>query len=161
MSDPPSGGEAVSLAAIGVVRSGRTEPIDDAWDEIDARIVLDPERVAAGATKGLEAFSHIEVVFLFHLVPEHSIETGPRHPRGNVAWPAVGILAQRAKDRPNRLGVSRCRLLAVDGLELEVQGLDAIDGTPVLDVKPYMRDFDPRGPVSEPPWVAQLMRSYW
>ena len=73
----------------------------------------------------------------------------------------MGILAQRAKGRPNRIGVSVCELLAVDGLRLRVRGLDAVDGTPVLDVKPYMPAFGPRGPVRQPAWAEELMRDYW
>ena len=70
----------------------------------------------------------------------------PAVPRGNPAWPLVGILAQRARARPNRIGVSTCELLGVDGLTVRVRGLDAIDGTPVLDLKPYIVEFAPRGP---------------
>jgi tRNA (adenine37-N6)-methyltransferase len=73
----------------------------------------------------------------------------------------VGILAQRAKSRPNRIGVTLCELVAVDDLQVRVRGLDAVDGTPVLDVKPYMSAFGPRGAVREPTWVAELMRDYW
>jgi tRNA (Thr-GGU) A37 N-methylase len=100
-------------------------------------------------------------VFLFDRVHHKDIASGARHPRGRVDWPAVGILAQRAKSRPNRIGVTVCELLGVDGLTLEVKGLDAIDGTPVLDVKPYMVAFGPRGVVRQPAWVEELMRDYW
>jgi tRNA (Thr-GGU) A37 N-methylase len=89
------------------------------------------------------------------------VTTGARHPRGNTAWPNVGILAQRAKNRPNRIGVTVCRLLSVDGLRLTVAALDAIDGTPVLDVKPYMAEFGPRGMVRQPAWSSELMSGYW
>jgi len=84
-----------------------------------------------------------------------------RHPRGNPEWPEVGILAQRAKDRPNRLGVTTCRVLSVDGGVLHVQGLDAIDGTPVIDIKPHMQEFGPRGDVHQPSWADELMHGYW
>lgn len=84
-----------------------------------------------------------------------------RHPRGNEQWPKVGIFAQRAKSRPNRLGVSVCRLVAVEALTITVQALDAIDGTPVLDLKPYMREFGPRGEVRQPAWSHELMATYW
>ena len=73
----------------------------------------------------------------------------------------VGIFAQRGKDRPNRIGVTVCSLLGVDGLTLRVRGLDAIDGTPVLDIKPVMRGFLPRGEVREPEWAGELMKGYW
>jgi hypothetical protein len=83
------------------------------------------------------------------------------HPRGNTDWPLVGIFAQRDKNRPSRLGVSRCRLQRVDGLDLHVTGLDAVAGTPVLDVKPYMIEFGPRGEVHQAAWSTQIMRSYF
>jgi len=133
----------------------------DQWGDLEATIVLDPARLAADATAGLEAFSHLEVVFVFHLVHPDDITSGARRPRGRSDWPLVGILAQCAKARPNRIGVSTCELLGVDGLRLRVRGLDAIDGTPVLDVKPYIRAFGPRGAVREPSWMDELMRDYW
>jgi len=110
---------------------------------------------------GLQEFSHIEIVFVFDQVEPADIERGARHPRGNLSWPAVGIFAQRAKMRPNRIGVTVCRLLEVDGLVLRVAGLDAIDGTPVLDIKPYMSEFGARGEVRQPPWSHELMAGYW
>ena len=109
----------------------------------------------------MECFSHIEVVYVFDRVDPKDIQTGARHPRNNRDWPKVGIFAQRGKARPNRLGVTVCRLLAVDGLELSVQALDAIDGSPVMDIKPYMLEFGPRGPVHQPDWTHELMTGYW
>jgi tRNA-Thr(GGU) m(6)t(6)A37 methyltransferase TsaA len=146
---------------IGWVRSGRDEAIDDDWDSVAARIELDPALFTPDALAGLDAFSHVEVLFLFDRVAEAGIERGSRHPRGNPDWPKVGIFAQRAKDRPNRIGSTVCRVVEVDGLRLQVTGLDAIDGTPVLDLKPYMDGFAPRGEVTEPVWATELMRDYW
>lgn len=114
-----------------------------------------------GALSGLNDFSHVEVVYVFDRVAPGAVQSGARHPRGNQAWPQVGIFAQRAKGRPNRLGVSVCELLAVDRLTLAVRGLDAIDGTPVLDVKPYMVEFAPRSPVRQPTWSHEVMAGYW
>ena len=73
----------------------------------------------------------------------------------------VGIFAQRGKNRPNRIGLCTCRIIAVEGLAVEVEGLDAIDGTPVLDLKPAMRGFLPRGELREPAWATELMDGYW
>lgn len=87
--------------------------------------------------------------------------TGARRPRGRTTWPAVGILAQRAKDRPNRLGLTVCRMTGVDGAGIDVVRLDAVDGTPVLDVKPHLAGFGPRGEVREPAWATELMARYW
>jgi tRNA-Thr(GGU) m(6)t(6)A37 methyltransferase TsaA len=152
--------DAFTLRPVGHVRGGRAEPIDDGWDAVTATIALTPE-FGPEALAGLDGFSHVEVVFLFDCVAERAVVAGARHPRGQTDWPKVGIFAQRGKDRPNRLGVTVCRLLAVEGTTLRVAGLDAIDNTPVLDVKPVMRGFLPRGEVREPDWARELMADYW
>ena len=151
----------ISVQPIGRVLSSRTEPRDDNWDSESCRIELDASVLSADATLGLGSFSHIEVVYVFDRVDAAKVCRGARHPRGRTDWPLTGILAQRAKDRPNRLGVTICRLLAVDGLSLSVSGLDAIDGTPVLDIKPYLREFAPRGDQRQPLWSVELMKEYW
>lgn len=148
------------MRPVGVVRSPRVEPIDDDWGGVEATVELDAA-FGPDAVRGLDAFSHVEVVYLFHRVDESSVHTGARRPRGNPDWPEVGIFAQRGKDRPNRIGVSVCDLVAVDGTTLRVRGLDVIDGTPVLDLKPYLRQFAPRGEVRQPAWVDELMAGYF
>ena len=110
---------------------------------------------------GLDGFSHVEVVFLFDRVDPDGVCLYSRHPRGNTDWPAGGLFAQRAKDRPNRIGLCTCELIEVDGTSVVVRGLDAIDGTPVLDLKPYMTEFAPHGEVRQPTWSRELMRGYW
>ena len=82
-------------------------------------------------------------------------------PRGREDWPKIGIFAQRGKNRPNRIGLTVCRIVSVSGLRVEVEGLDAIDGAPVLDIKPYMSGFGPRGEVREPAWAGEIMAAYW
>lgn len=89
------------------------------------------------------------------------VVTGARHPRGNAAWPKVGIFAQRGKDRPNRIGTTVCRVARVEGLRVYVSGLDAVDGSPVLDLKPWVLELGPRGALRQPAWMSELMRSYW
>jgi tRNA (adenine37-N6)-methyltransferase len=150
-----------TVEPIGYVRGGRAEPIDDDWGSSRTTIELDTSKFAPDALAGLDAFSHAEIIFLFDRVPEAKIERGARHPRGREDWPLTGIFAQRGKNRPNRLGVTICRVLAVEGATLHVEGLDAIDGTPVIDIKPVMREFLPRGDVHQPAWVAELMAAYW
>jgi tRNA-Thr(GGU) m(6)t(6)A37 methyltransferase TsaA len=151
----------IALEPIGYVRGGRTEAIDDDWGQSRARIELDAAQFAPEALAGLADFSHLEVIFVFDRVPDDKIEYGARHPRGRADWPLVGIFAQRGRARPNRLGLCTCKIVRVDGLAVEVEGLDAIDGTPVVDLKPAMREFLPRGEVVEPAWAAELMRDYW
>ena len=151
----------IEVVPVGQVVGGRAEPVDDDWADVRAVIRLDANRFGAAAAAGLEEFSHLEVLFVFDRADPAKTETGARHPRGRRDWPAVGIFAQRGKDRPNHLGLSRCALLAVDGLDLHVEGLDAIDGTPVLDVKPWMTEFGPRGQVRQPAWAVELMERYY
>lgn len=153
--------ETITLQAIGYVRGGRTAAEDDDWGSSRSRIELDGRIVTPDATLGLDRFSHVEVVFLFDGVDPQAVCNGARHPRGKPGWPKTGILAQRAKDRPNRIGTTVCSLAAAAGLTIDVVGLDAIDGTPVLDVKPYLRGFAPRGNVREPAWATELMAGYW
>jgi tRNA-Thr(GGU) m(6)t(6)A37 methyltransferase TsaA len=149
------------VEAIGHVRGGRGEPTDDRWGASRATIELDCVRFSADALAGLEDFSHAEVIFIFDRVDAAEIETGARRPRGRADWPKVGIFAQRGKGRPNRLGSSVVRIISVEGASIRVEGLDAIDGTPVLDIKPVMRGFLPRGEVREPAWSGEIMKDYW
>ena len=152
--------QEILMTPVGFVRSARKVPDDDGWDAVAARIELDTTRFGAEALAGLEEFSHVEVLFTFHAA-EGAGETGARVPRANPAWPKVGIFAQRAKDRPNHIGATICRVMAVHGTALEVSGLDAIDGTPVLDIKPVLQGFLPRGETFEPDWAGELMKGYW
>ena len=149
------------MRPIGQVVGGRDAVVDDDWATVSARIELDPEVVDLDATAGLEAFSHLEVVFVFDRVDPATVCRGARHPRGRQDWPRVGILGQRAKDRPNRIGLTTCEIRAVGPGWIEVTGLDAVAGTPVLDVKPHMVGFAPRGVVREPGWAQELMAGYW
>jgi tRNA-Thr(GGU) m(6)t(6)A37 methyltransferase TsaA len=151
----------ITLEPVGVVVGGRREPIDDEWGAVEAVVRLDA-RFGPDVVAGLDEFSHLVVVYQFHLVEEAAVQTGARRPRGNPDWPEVGMFAQRAKMRPNRLGVSTCALLGVDGLDLRVRRLDAVAGSPVLDVKPFMREFEPRAAeVRQPAWATELMRGYF
>ncbi|MEV7597005.1 SAM-dependent methyltransferase [Kitasatospora sp. NPDC089797] len=151
----------VTVRPVAEVVGGREDVRDDRWGSVGSVIRLDAGQFTAEALYGLAEFSHLEVVYHFDRVPESKIETGARHPRGNTDWPLVGIFAQRGKNRPNRLGVSRCSLVRVDGLDLHVTGLDAVAGTPVLDIKPYLVEFGPRGEVRQPGWSTELMHAYY
>lgn len=150
-----------TVSPVGFVRGGRAQPVDDNWGGVETVIAVDPSAFTPDAVAGLAGFSHLEVVYVFHLARSEDVTTGSRHPRGRDDWPLVGIFAQRGKDRPNHLGVSRCRLLRVEGLDLYVADLDAIDATPVLDVKPWMDEFGPRGEVRQPDWATELMQAYY
>ena len=151
----------VEVLPIAVVHSPRTDRTDVEWGAVDSSIDLDPVRFTPDALRGLKDFSHAEIVYFMHGIPESQIVTGARRPRENPRWPLVGIFAQRGAKRPNRIGISRCEIVAVNGLTLRVRGLDAIDGTPVLDIKPYMREFGPIGEVVQPQWATEVMERYF
>jgi tRNA-Thr(GGU) m(6)t(6)A37 methyltransferase TsaA len=150
----------IALSSIGTVKNARRLVEDDHWGEIVSVIELNSS-FTEDALLQIEEFSHAEVIFYFHLVEDAKIETGARHPRNNKDWPRVGIFAQRGKNRPNRLGASIVKVVKREGTRLFVQGLDAIDGTPVLDLKPVMKEFLPREPVDQPQWATELMKNYW
>jgi tRNA-Thr(GGU) m(6)t(6)A37 methyltransferase TsaA len=151
--------QSINLMPIAWVHNARTS-IEDRWGGLASEIRLDPS-LPAESLDGLEAFSHAEVVFHFHLVAESEIVTGRRRPRGNPAWPEVGIFAQRGRVRPNRLGLTVVRILRREERSLFVDGLDALDGTPVLDIKPVMVEFLPSEPVRQPDWSHEVMTDYW
>src|SRR5262249_20431513 len=154
------GGKRIVVEPIAYVRSTRSAPLDD--QRGGGRAGDAPAGAYdAGGPGGIREVSPAEGLLHLHAVAETDVERGARHPRGNRAWPRVGIFAQRGKDRPNRLGSTIVRVVAREGRVLTVVGLDAIDGTPVLDVKPVMAEFLPREPVRQPAWAHELMREYW
>jgi tRNA-Thr(GGU) m(6)t(6)A37 methyltransferase TsaA len=149
----------IKLSPIAWVHNGRTAQ-DDRWGGLVSEVRLDPA-LPEESLDGLEGFSHAEIIFHFHLVAEDEIVIGRRRPRGNPAWPEVGIFAQRGRVRPNRLGLTIVHILRREGRSLFVEGMDAVDGTPVLDIKPVMAEFLAREPVRQPDWSRQVMKDYW
>jgi tRNA-Thr(GGU) m(6)t(6)A37 methyltransferase TsaA len=147
------------VTPVGTVTGGRREPANsDNWGAVTATILID-ERFGDDCLAGLSDFSHVEVVFMFHRAVERDGYRGLRAPRGRADLPAVGVFCDRGPRRPNRIGVTACRILSADGRRLRVRGLDAVDGTPVLDLKPVMRELLP-AQVRQPEWVGVLMQDY-
>jgi len=144
---------------IGVVKSNMTEKVDYHWGGVISNIVI--SEFLADGLNGLQDFSHIIVVYHLNqanfLKEKHLV----RRPQGSDDMPNVGIFAQRAKDRPNSIGVTAVKLLSINDNIIKVQGLDAIDGTPVLDIKPYYPKFDLKMDAIVPEWVDVLMRDYF
>ncbi len=136
------------MVPIGVVRScfrdkfaipRQSGLVAHAW----AVVVLDPARLTTDAVRGLESFSHVWLVFGFHAADDVKMTVRPPRAgqarQGGTEAPAkVGVLATRSPHRPNHLGLSAVRLLGIRGLELDVSGVDLLDGSPVYDVKPYI-----------------------
>jgi tRNA-Thr(GGU) m(6)t(6)A37 methyltransferase TsaA len=149
----------IILNPVATVKNTRTDLSDDLWGGVVSEIELE-SNIPAIAFEGIEAFSHVEIIFYFH----RSDKTGivfHGHPRGNPEWPAVGIYAQRKKDRPNSLGLTIAELIKREGNKIWVRNFDAIDGTPVLDIKPLMREFLPEADIRQPAWSHELMKKYW
>lgn len=145
---------------VGHVRNDRSEMSAGHWADIESRIELDP-RYAKGLA-GLGEFSHVVVVFHLDRIaafdPEKQLA---RNPRGMEDLAPVGVFAQRTKFRPNPIGVTAVALLAVDDKGITVRGLDALDGTPVLDIKPYIPAFERKDGVRLPAWVDRMMDGYF
>jgi tRNA (adenine37-N6)-methyltransferase len=149
----------VTLKVIGYVESSVKEQTDDLWGKVEARVVLHPDYCRG--LKGIEQFSHAIIVTFLHEArfdpPKHIV----RRPRGLDSMPEVGIFAQRAKDRPNPLGITAVSIVRIESGVLVVRGLDAINGTPVIEVKPYYPAYDCVMNASVPDWVDRLMKGYF
>lgn len=150
----------IKLTPIAYVSNSRKEIEDDNWGNIISEITL-ADHLTEQAIQGIDEFSHLEIIFYFDKIDDSKIETGLRHPRNNKNWPQVGILAQRGKNRPNKLGLTTVKLKEKHGKVLTVSGLDAIDGTPILDIKPVVKEYLPKDEIKQPKWVSELMQNYW
>lgn len=132
--EPPA---EIVLRAIGYVRNGVAKPRPRGWEQVESRLEMLPEHLARLA--GIEAYSHVLVVTYLDVA-----DGAPEKPETLTlaSGRSYGIFATRSQLRPNHLGVSAVPLLSRDGTALRVRGLDAIDGTPVLDIKPYLPQYD-------------------
>jgi tRNA-Thr(GGU) m(6)t(6)A37 methyltransferase TsaA len=149
----------IILQSIATVHNIRREAIDDHWGDILSEITLE-SFVPTEAFAGIKAFSHLEIIFYFDKVDDSTVVFSGR-PRGNPDYPLMGIFSQRKKDRPNKIGLCTVELLEYNERTIMVKGLDAIDGTPVLDIKPVFKEFLPPKEIKQPAWVTDLMKNYW
>lgn len=151
----------IILKPVAYVKNERTEREDDNWGEIKSEITLIPE-IPAEAITGLNEFSHLEVTFYFDKISASDTKTYSRVPRGLKDLPEVGIFTQRASKRPNKLGITICELINIKDKTIFVKGLDALNETPVLDIKPVLKEFLPdRNDIKQPSWVHEIMKNYW
>jgi tRNA-Thr(GGU) m(6)t(6)A37 methyltransferase TsaA len=149
----------IRIEPVAFVSNSRADLSDDYWGSIVSEIEL-AGNIPAAAFDGIEEFSHLEIIFYFNQSdPSKIIFSG--HPRENPDWPVTGIFAQRKKDRPNALGLTIVELIKREGNKIRVRYLDAVDGTPVLDIKPVLKEFLPRSEIRQPPWTVDLMKKYW
>lgn len=150
----------IELTPVAYIKNKRKAIEDDNWGNVISEIVL-IDSLNADCLKGITSFSHAEIVFYFDQVKDFEINYSARHPRDNKDWPLVGIFAQRGKNRPNRIGLCIVQIIKCEGKTLIVKGLDAIDNTPVLDIKPVMKEYLPQEKIIQPEWSTELMKNYW
>ena len=141
----------LKLKTIGKVESPIAEPVNRDWNSVVSEIVVDGKWLKA--LKGLEDFSHIIVLFYFSKSKGIKLQT---HPKGQTDLPMVGLFSTRSPRRPNPIAMTICRLVKRRGTRLLVKGLDAIHGTPVLDIKPYIPDNDTIKRPKVASWIKKL-----
>lgn len=149
----------ITLKPVAFVKNEVTDKKDDSWGNDTSKIVLEDELV--GGLKGLEEFSHAIIVYYLDKADFDKDTNLQRRPRNREDMPLLGIFSQRAKDRPNNIGITSVEIVSVSDKELVVKGLDAIDNTPVLDIKPYFPMYDCKKDCKVPQWVNRLMTGYF
>ena len=149
----------IKFKAVATVKNSRAKPTNDFWKEIISEIEL-ADHIPTEAFDGISSFSHLEIIYFFDKVESNDIIFYGR-PRENPNYPSVGIFCQRKKDRPNSIGLCTVELLEHKGRTIKVKSLDAINGTPILDIKPVFKEFQPKGEIKQPIWVSDLMKNYW
>ncbi|MBU2896162.1 TrmO family methyltransferase domain-containing protein [Vibrio hepatarius] len=151
----------ISIKPIAIVKNNIDSPQDDNWGSVISNIVLENE-IPLETLIGLNSFSHVTIVFYMHKVIDEKICLGARHPRNNSNIDPVGILSQRGKNRINKIGVTDCSIVDVSGNTLRVKGLDAINGSLVVDIKPVFKQFlVDKEKVIQPIWVDKVMSDYF
>ncbi|MEY9840557.1 TrmO family methyltransferase [Streptacidiphilus sp. EB103A] len=157
MTDSPT---TVPVEVIAHVISERTQVSDDYWGGVQSIIRLRPG-LGPDTLTGLEEFSHLLVLWKFHLARAEDVHLGTRSPRGDSRWAPSGTFAHRNHRHPSQTGISAPRLIKIDGTDLHVVDLDAINGTPVLDILPWFDQFGPQGDRHQPPWPGEMLNQYW
>ncbi|MBI2971594.1 MAG: tRNA (N6-threonylcarbamoyladenosine(37)-N6)-methyltransferase TrmO [Candidatus Aenigmarchaeota archaeon] len=140
---------AVTLHPIGTVKNAEKKQHFGGWRSVTSRIVV--RKKLAPALDGIEGYSHALIVYWMHGVKKHVIKHRPQ----GVA-PLIGIFACRCQGRPNPIGISAVKIVKRKGAVLTVKGLDAINGTPVLDIKPYTPAYDEVKSATVPSWTKLL-----
>ena len=148
----------ITFSPIGVIRNRISQPVPHGWENTTSYILLYPD--LADTLLGLDSYSHLLVLFWMHQIPENILGSKLRlHPMDNTQLPLQGILATRSQMRSNPIGVTVVPLLGIKDTVIRVRGLDAIDGTPVIDIKPYIPHYDAMSEARVPGWVEGICRT--
>ena len=148
----------IVMQPIGYVYNSVKNRKDVSWGQELSVIELDEEYHTG--LSGLSDFSHATVIYYLDKAFYDREKHLQRRPQNREDMPLIGIFAQRGKARPNRIGMTSVQIVAVDDKSLTVKGLDAIDGTAVLDIKPYYPVYDKKE-ATVPEWVDRLMEHYF
>ncbi len=151
--DMTSRSEPMTLKAIDIVRNELKESTKQDSSKVVSEIVIDSS--LAEALDSLDGFSHIIVLYWMHQLDHSNGFPLKVHPKGRLEVTPVGVFASRSPNRPNPIGKATVRLLGRQGNKLKVEGLDAVDGTPVIDLKPYLPGYDSVDNAKVPPWVTE------
>ncbi len=143
----------INLTPIGFVKNAVTEPKGEDWQTIISEIIVNED--LKEALSGIDEFSHIIVIYWMHKTPASQRSIMKVHPKRNLNLPLVGVFATRSPARPNPIGIATVKLLECRDNILKVIGLDAIDGTPVLDIKPHIPGSDSPTPARIPGWLTR------
>jgi tRNA-Thr(GGU) m(6)t(6)A37 methyltransferase TsaA len=143
----------INLTPIGFVKNAVTEPQGEDWQTIISEIIVNEDMKEA--LSGIGEFSHIIVIYWMHKTPASQRSIKKVHPKRNLNLPLVGVFATRSPARPNPIGIATIKLLECRDNILKVIGLDAIDGTPVLDIKPHIPGSDSPTPARIPGWLTR------
>jgi tRNA (adenine37-N6)-methyltransferase len=144
----------ISFEPVAIVRSPLSEPTSVGSEDLVSEVVVREDLVEA--LDGIEGYSHLIILTWMDRVGADKRSLRRIHPKDRADLPLVGVFATRTQYRPNPVGLTTVRLLDRDGRVLRVQGLDAIDGTPVIDIKPYSPRQDVTADVEAPEWVYRL-----
>ncbi len=142
----------LTITPLGKARNSVDKPMLPGWREVESDVVID-ERYADGLD-GLEAYSHVIVLYWMDQEKECHLK---HHPQGRADIPFVGIFSCRCPQRPNRLAMSTVELRSRNGNILRVKGLDIVNGTPILDIKPYTPQYDRVEQARVPDWIGKLI----
>ena len=142
----------ITIKPLGQAKNRISKPMLPGWEDVTTKIVID-KKFAAGLD-GIEDYSHVTIVYWMDKEKECHLK---HHPQGREDVPFVGIFACRCPQRPNRIAISTVKLAGRKGNIITVKGLDIINGTPVLDIKPYASQYDKVDKVRVPDWVNKLV----
>jgi len=141
------------LNFIGYVKNGILKQPEAGWNNVVSKIII--EKKFTDALDGIEGFSHIHVLYWADRLPRGKRPLKIR-PRRREDMPLLGVFATRSAYRPNPIGLTVVKLLRREGQVLQVRGLDAFDGTPVIDIKPYVPHSDVILDAKNPRWSQKL-----